>query len=42
MNVIFVLIVLIAFLFAGWQQLFFIAMQGASSPMEVGVMALFL
>jgi spore maturation protein SpmA/spore maturation protein SpmB len=35
MNVIFVLIVLIAFLFAGWQQLFFIAMQGASSPMEI-------
>ncbi|MGA9177196.1 MAG: nucleoside recognition domain-containing protein [Desulfobacterales bacterium] len=35
MNVIFVLIVLIAFLFAGWQQLFFVATQGASSPMEI-------
>jgi len=35
MNVIFVLIVLIAFLYAGWQQLFFVATQGASSPMEI-------
>jgi len=35
MNVIFVLIVLIAFLFAGWQQLFFVATQGVSSPMEI-------
>jgi len=34
MNVIFVLIVFIAFLFAGWQQLFFVATQGVSSPME--------
>jgi len=35
MNVIFVLIVLIAFLFAGWQQLFFVVTQGVSSPMEI-------
>ena len=35
MNVIFVLIILIAFLFAGWQQLFFVATQGVSSPMEI-------
>jgi spore maturation protein SpmA len=35
MNVIFVLIVLIAFLFAGWQQLFFVATPGVSSPMEI-------
>ncbi|MBW2604842.1 MAG: spore maturation protein [Deltaproteobacteria bacterium] len=35
MNVIFVLIVLSAFLFAGWQQIFFVSMQNAPSPMEI-------
>ena len=35
MNVIFVLIVLSAFLFAGWQQIFFVSMQDAPSPMEI-------
>lgn len=35
MNVIFVLIVLSAFLFAGWQQIFFVSMQDALSPMEI-------
>ncbi|MBW1748924.1 MAG: spore maturation protein, partial [Deltaproteobacteria bacterium] len=35
MNVIFVLIVLIAFLFAGWQQIFFIPGQGGPVPMEI-------
>jgi spore maturation protein SpmA/spore maturation protein SpmB len=35
MNIIFVLIVLSAFLFAGWQQIFFVSMQDASSPMEI-------
>ncbi len=35
MNVIFVLIVLIAFLFAGWQQIFLVPLQGSPSPMEV-------
>jgi spore maturation protein SpmA/spore maturation protein SpmB len=34
MNVIFVLIILSAFCFAGWHQIFFISMQGALSPME--------
>ena len=35
MNVIFVLIVLSAFLFAGWQQIFFVSMQDAPPPMEI-------
>ena len=35
MIVIFVLIVLTAFLFAGWQQIFFVSMQGSPSPMEI-------
>jgi spore maturation protein SpmA/spore maturation protein SpmB len=35
MNIIFVLIVLIAFLFAGWQQIFFIPGQGGPVPMEI-------
>ena len=35
MNVIFVLIILSAFCFAGWQQIFFVPMQGALSPMEI-------
>ncbi len=35
MNIIFVLIVLSAFLFAGWQQIFFVSTQGISSPMEI-------
>ncbi len=35
MNVIFVLIVLSAFCFAGWQQIFFVSMQDAPSPMEI-------
>jgi len=35
MNIIFVLIVLIAFLFAGWQQIFFIPGQGGTVPMEI-------
>ena len=35
MNVIFVLIVLSAFLFAGWQQIFFVPVQGSPSPMEI-------
>jgi spore maturation protein SpmA/spore maturation protein SpmB len=35
MNIIFVIIVLSAFFFAGWQQIFFIPVQGGPSPMEV-------
>ena len=35
MNVIFVIIVLSAFLFAGWQQIFFIPGQGGPVPMEI-------
>jgi len=35
MNIIFVLIVLIAFLFAGWQQIFFVPGQGGPVPMEI-------
>jgi spore maturation protein SpmA len=35
MNVIFVLIILSAFCFAGWQQIFFVSMQNALSPMEI-------
>ena len=35
MNVIFVIIVLSAFLFAGWQQIFFVPVQGSPSPMEI-------
>ncbi len=35
MNVIFVLIVLCAFLFAGWRQVFFVSMQDVLSPMEI-------
>ena len=35
MNIIFVIIVLSAFFFAGWHQIFFIPVIGASSPMEV-------
>jgi len=35
MNIIFVLIILSAFCFAGWQQFFFVSTQGASSPMEI-------
>ncbi len=35
MNVIFVLIVLSAFCFTGWQQIFFVSMQDALSPMEI-------
>lgn len=35
MNVIFVLIVLSAFLFAGWQQIFFVSVPGSASPMEI-------
>ena len=34
MNIIFVIIVLIAFLFAGWQQIFFVPVQGGPLPME--------
>jgi spore maturation protein SpmA/spore maturation protein SpmB len=35
MNIIFVLIVLIAFLFAGWQQIFFVPVQGDPGSMEL-------
>ena len=35
MNIIFVLIVLSAFLFAGWQQIFFVSVPGSASPMEI-------
>ncbi|MFZ0449338.1 MAG: nucleoside recognition domain-containing protein [Desulfatiglandaceae bacterium] len=34
MNIIFVIIVLTAFCFAGWHQIVFIAVQGTLSPME--------
>ncbi|MEA1946900.1 MAG: nucleoside recognition domain-containing protein, partial [Thermodesulfobacteriota bacterium] len=35
MNIIFVIIVLSAFFFAGWHQIFFIPVKGGPSPMEV-------
>jgi len=35
MNIIFVIIVLSAFFFAGWHQIFFIPVLGGPSPMEV-------
>ena len=35
MNVIFVIIVLSAFLFAGWQQIFLVPLRGSPSPMEI-------
>jgi spore maturation protein SpmA/spore maturation protein SpmB len=35
MNIIFVVIVLIAFLFAGWQQIFFVPGQGDPVPMDI-------
>jgi spore maturation protein SpmA/spore maturation protein SpmB len=35
MNIIFAIIVLSAFLFAGWHQIFFIPVKGGPSPMEV-------
>jgi hypothetical protein len=35
MNVIFVLIVLSAFCFTGWQQIFFVSVPGSPSPMEI-------
>lgn len=35
MNIIFIIIVLSAFLFAGWQQVFFIPNHGDSAPMEL-------
>jgi spore maturation protein SpmA/spore maturation protein SpmB len=35
MNIIFVIIVLSAFLFAGWHQIFFIPVKGGPSPMEI-------
>ena len=35
MNVIFVLMVLCAFCFSGWQQIFFVPVQGSPSPMEI-------
>jgi spore maturation protein SpmA/spore maturation protein SpmB len=35
MNIIFVIIVLSAFFFAGWHQIFFVALNGGPSPMEV-------
>jgi spore maturation protein SpmA/spore maturation protein SpmB len=35
MNIVFAIIVLIAFLFAGWHQIFFIPVKGVPSPMEV-------
>jgi len=35
MNIIFVIIVLSAFFFAGWHQIFFIPVIGSPSPMEV-------
>jgi spore maturation protein SpmA/spore maturation protein SpmB len=34
MNIIFVIIVLTAFSFAGWQQIFFVPDQGTTGPME--------
>jgi spore maturation protein SpmA/spore maturation protein SpmB len=35
MNIIFVIIVLSAFFFAGWHQIFFVSVNGSLSPMEV-------
>ncbi|RLC06314.1 MAG: spore maturation protein, partial [Deltaproteobacteria bacterium] len=35
MNKIFVIIVLAAFLFAGWQQIFFVPSQGVVEPMDI-------
>jgi len=35
MNTIFVLIILSAFCFAGWQQIFFVPTEGGLSPMEI-------
>jgi spore maturation protein SpmA len=35
MNVIFVLMVLCAFCFSGWQQIFFVPVQGSPAPMEI-------
>ena len=35
MNVIFILMVLCAFCFSGWQQIFSVPMQGSLSPMEI-------
>lgn len=35
MNIIFVLMVLVAFLFAGWQQIFFVSGQGGPVPMQI-------
>ncbi len=35
MNIIFAIIVLSAFLFAGWHQIFFIPVKGGPSPMEI-------
>jgi spore maturation protein SpmA len=35
MNIIFVIIVLSAFFFAGWHQIFFVSVNGGPSPMEV-------
>jgi spore maturation protein SpmA len=35
MNVIFILMVLCAFCFSGWQQIFSVSVQGSPSPMEV-------
>jgi spore maturation protein SpmA/spore maturation protein SpmB len=35
MNVIFILMVLCAFCFSGWQQIFFVPVQGSPSPMEI-------
>ncbi len=35
MNIIFVLIILSAFCFAGWQQIFFVPVNGGPSPMEI-------
>jgi spore maturation protein SpmA len=35
MNIIFVIIVLSAFFFAGWHQIFFVPLNGGPSPMEI-------
>ena len=35
MNIIFVLIILSAFCFAGWRQIFFVPTEGGLSPMEI-------
>ena len=35
MNIIFVIIVLSAFFFAGWHQVFFVPLNGGPSPMEI-------